>query len=385
MAASSVSTRRTKRYLLGALLLLLVLPAAQTLLNVKVFRLPPVGFEVPLPRPRLSGPALLAGTYQDSLAQYATQRLGFRTWLMRPRNQLAYSLFHQSPTPEVLLGRQRQLFERGPVRSALGRDRAVPAAEVQQRVQTLRALQDTLARRGKLLVFAIAPSKASVYAELLPDSCQPAGLTNYARYVPALRAAGINLLDFGQAFRQWKASSPYPLFPPGGTHWSGYGCVRAADSLLRYLAQRGVVLPRVRHTGLEVSTTPRYSDDDLLRLLNLLYDPAPTPLAYPQLAFAAPQPGKKRPRLLLVGDSFGYSFVEFYPYLQQVFGPESQFWYYNNELAWPHESGQPMLPVAGLDLRATLAAHDVVLLLFSEFNLIDFDRNFSQQALQALR
>ncbi|MDO7874887.1 hypothetical protein Q5H93_09105 [Hymenobacter sp. ASUV-10] len=376
---------RTKRRLLGGLFVLCLLPALQTALHMKIFRLPAVGFEPPRRRPGFSWQALRAGTYQDSLEQYATQKLGFRYWLIRPRNQVRYTLFGESSTPEIVSGKRQQLFERGPLQGYLNRQRQVPETEIRERVRLLRALQDSLAQRGKLLVFAIAPAKPSFYAELLPDSCQPLGqpARNYRLHAQSLQAAGINLIDFSALFKAWKATSPYPLFSPGGTHWSGYGVTRAADTLFRYMEQRGhFQLPAVRHTGMEISRQPRSTDDDLARILNLLVAPA-VPLAYPTLAFDPPHDGQMQPRLLLVGDSFGYSLFESYPYLQRLFAPDSHFWYYNQEVHYPRSSPAPR--VSSLNLREQLAAHDVVLLLFTEHNLVDFDHDFSRQALTALQ
>ncbi|MBC8082230.1 MAG: hypothetical protein H7Z21_03400, partial [Hymenobacter sp.] len=238
---SAVNQARGKRALLAAPLLLLLLPAVQASLNMKIFRRPPVGFEVALPRPVFSWSAMLAGTYPGALENFATQKIGFRTWLVRPRNQLLFSLFGKSTNSEILLGKENQLFERDVVRGYLGQLRLVPEDEAAERVRQLRRLQDTLARRGKLLVFAIAPAKPSFAPELLPDSCQTSWgrPTNYGRYSALLREAGVNLLDFGPVFRGWKAGSAHPLFPPGGTHWSGYGVTRAADTLFRFLEQRG--------------------------------------------------------------------------------------------------------------------------------------------------
>jgi hypothetical protein len=306
-----------------------------------------------------------------------------------PRNQLLYSLFNESTNAQVLLGKHNMLFEAGPVQATLGHLPLPDDAQAAAQVHTLRIVQDSLARRGKLLVFAIAPSKPALYPENLPDSCQQQRRpTAYERYRGPMQAAGINVLDLAALFRAWKPRSPYPLFPTGGTHWSGYGATRAADTLWRYLEARGHFrLPRVRQTGLEVGEAPRYTDDDLARLLNVWYTPAPTPpLAYPILQFEAPKATEQQPRLLLVADSFGWSFIEFYPYLQHLFAPGSTYWYYNQEVAWPKVNGQIVgsTVVGERDLRAELAAHDVVLLLFNEANLHLFDQGFSARAAQVL-
>jgi hypothetical protein len=383
----AINQIRIKWTLLMASLLLLVLPALQAGLNMERFRRPPIGFEVALPRPVFGWPAVLTGAYPAALESFATQKIGFRMWLVRPRNQLLFSLFNKPANPEILLGKENQLFERAVVRGYLGQLRLTPEVEAAERVRQLRRLQDTLARRGKLLVFAIAPAKPSFAPELLPDSCQTSWTkpTNYDRYTSLMRAAGINLVDFGPVFQRWKVRSAHPLFAPGGTHWSGYGVTLAADTLFRFMEQRGhFQLPSVRQTGLEVTTAPRYTDNDLLRVLNLLRNPAPPALAYPTLAFDPPRPGQTRPRLLLIGDSYGWSFIAFYPYLQHLFAPKSHFWYYNNEVVWPPISGQApgSTAVANLNLRQELVTHDVVLILFTEHNLVDFDRSFSTNAIK---
>jgi hypothetical protein len=382
-----VHETKKKQLLLGLLLFLWSLPVLQNGLNIKFFRTPPPGFEAELPRPTLNWAKLWSNEYQPALEAFATQHVGLRRWLLRPRNQLTFSLF-QEVRNNVVLGKQGMLFEHGPLLAALGRDRALSDAEVQASVQRLRTLQDTLARRGKLLLYVIAPSKPGLYPENWPDSCrnQWKQRTNYERIREPLRAGGINLLDLAAVFRTWKDSSPYPLFPQGGTHWSGYGVTRAADTLRCYFnTQSRFQLPAVRQTGLIVGASPRYTDDDLTEVLNLIFEPSPNPpLAYPKLAFPAPKPGQPRPRVLLAADSFGWGLVDFYPYFDNWFASGSHYWYYNNEVVWPRVNGELPEPIAAAahDLRAELAAHDVVLLLVSEQNSGGVDFGFSEAAIR---
>jgi hypothetical protein len=389
IASSPIPPRRSS-WILRFILALWLLPAIQTALNMKFLRPTRAGFEATLPRPDISWRSWWAGSLQPALETYATQKLGLREWLVKPHNQLVYSVFGETTNTEVVQGQHGMLFEAGPLQAALGHQLLANEAQVAAQVRALRAVQDTLARRGKLLVYVIAPSKPALYPENLPDSCQHLWprTTAYDLYRGPMQAAGLNVLDLMALFRVWKPHSPYPLFPSGGIHWSGYGATRAADTLWRYLEARGHFrLPRVRQTGLEISTTPRYTDDDLVRLLNLWVAPAPTPpLAYPTLAFDPPKAGERQPRLLLIADSFGWSFIEFYPYLEHLFAPGSAYWYYNHEVVWPKVNGQIAGPTAieNRDLRADLAAHDVVLLLFNTANMSEFDHGFGAQAARVL-
>jgi hypothetical protein len=379
---------RGRQWLFGLLLLGLLLPAVQGWLNMKIFRTAPLaGYQAPAPKPGLIWDSVQAGTYQPALERYLTEHLGFHDRFIRPRNQLAYSLFRQVRVNNVLVGRQGVLFEEGPIRSALGQD-VVAAPERQRHVAQLRALQDTLARRGKLLVFVVAPSKAAFYPELLPDEFrqgwrQP---SNAELYAPEMRAAGINVLDFGAQFRAWKDTAAYPLFPRGGIHWSLYGVTEAAKVLFPYLEQKGGFdLPDFRTTDREVSTSPRYTDNDMVRAMNLLWEPRAFPMAYPTVVFEAPRPGQHRPRLLVVGDSFVWNLIEHYPYLDNLFDEDSHFWYYNQQVQWRRHNGQleGETDVSRLDRKAQVLTHDVVLLLFNEHNLVNFDAGFSENTLQA--
>ena len=374
--------------LLGALALLF-LPPIQTLLNMKIFRAGGLGGYAELaPKPTLTWAGLRDNTYQPALESYLADHLGFRHWFIRPRNQVAYSLFGEAKVQNVLLGKDGMLFEETPIQAYLGQD-FVGENVVQANVAQFRALQDTLARRGKLLLFVIAPNKASFFPEYLPPKYRNLWVrpSNYEAYARQMRASGINLLDFSALFRQWKDTASYPLFTRVGIHWSGYGITRAADTLFRYIEQRGRLdLPDFQSADLEISSTPRYTDDDIARALNLVWTPGTGPLAYPNIVFQAPKPQQRQPRLLVVGDSFVYSFIEFYPYLDSLFAQDSHFWYYNQEVVWRKLGGkiQGETQVTRLNRRAELAKHDVVMVMFTEHNLAQFDQGFAADALQAL-
>jgi hypothetical protein len=248
MASSPVSPRRTS-WLVRIILALWLLPAIQTALNIKILRTTHAGFEAKAPRPLIKWGTWWTGSLQPATETYSTQKLGLREWLVQPYNQLLYSVFHKSTNTEVVEGQGGMLFGTGePLQTALGHLRLANADEVAAQVRMLRAVQDTLARRGKLLVYVIAPSKPALYPESLPDSCQRLWprTTPYDLYRGPMQAAGLNVLDLMALFRVWKPHSPYPLFPSGGIHWSGYGATRAADTLWRYLEARGHFrLPRV--------------------------------------------------------------------------------------------------------------------------------------------
>ena len=373
---ASLAHRWPKRLLLALLLLLLLLPALQA--RFHFVELPALGGYTELaPRANFSPDALFNNSYQPALEKYLEDRIGFREWLIRLRNQLAYSVFKLGRANNTVIGKDDIMFDGNAVNSYLGHD-FVGEEEIDRNVRRFKDVQDTLARQGKLLVFVIAPGKTRIYPEMLPAYYrnQPRTRSNYTAYSEKLAAAGVNLVDFGALFRQWKDTSAYPLFPRGGIHWSLLGRDMAVDTLLGYIRQRGHFnIPDCRITSREYSTKPRDTDDDLAKVLNLFREPEAFLMAYPKLEFAPLPPGPSKPNLLLVGDSFAWSLI---PYVPAAFGPESRLWYYNEEVQW---SGTGAMPegrqVNSLDKRAELKARDVVLVLFTEPNLTGFDHNFS--------
>jgi hypothetical protein len=337
-------------------------------------------------RPELSWAAVRTGTYQPSLEQYVTEQLGFRGFLIRLRNQLAFNLFQSARSTDIIVGRHQVLFQPGPI-AAYGGANLLPEAQVRWRVQRLRAVQRELARHGVQLLLVLAPSKARFQPEDLPAHLvpSPGNATNYDQFRRALLADSVQMLDFNPVFATWKKTKPYPLFPSTGTHWSGYGATLAADSLLHQLAQLGGVQfptvrtlapPRVVHT----LDSLRATDNDIGGPLNLLWPVQPVPLAYRRLAFEAPKAGQTRPSALFVGDSFVWGLMLFSPYLQREFADDTRIWYYNNVVHQPdsvyHDTGQK---VADLNLRQQLESRRFVVLLLTEHNLTEREFGFTDQ------
>ena len=385
MKKEFVSVLAFKRGLLGLLLLLLALPAVQAKWSLMAVW-PLDGAFQPSPRAIFSWADLGTGTYQGQLEKYLDDRIGFRPYLIRLRNQLAFSLFRMARSGEIAIGRHDVLFELRQVESYMGHDR-LTEAEVRFRVRRLRTVQRDLGRRGVQMLFVMAPNKARFQPEDLPVSLRPAPgtVTNYDLYLRALQADTVALLDMVPLFAQWKKTKPYPLFPRGGTHWSGYGATLTADTLLRRLEQIGELhFPAVRTTGppriVRATDSLRATDNDLAKPLNLLRQVEATPLAYRQLAFSPPQPGQTRPPALFVSDSFIWGLAIFSPYLLHQFADDTRVWYYGYGIYVPdslfHDT---RVLVQTLNLRQQIESRRFIVLLLTEHNLVTHEFDFTNK------
>lgn len=382
-AARSLTIGR--RLLVGLLLALLALPALQAKLQWVPTR-PLGGVTEPAPHPELSWNGLRDNSYQPQLERYLDDRLGFRPWLIRLRNQLQFSLWRRI-NPEIVLGKEQTLLQQGHVNAYLGR-RAQGAAGYERQLRWLRRVQDSLQAHGTHLLVLLAPTKPRIYPEWLPDSCRNAGWqsaapTNYDVVTREAAKRGLHFLDAAVLLQRWRPAAPCPLFPRTGAHWSGYAVTQVADTLFgRLRATTGRYVPAVRRRGLDWATRTeqlRFTDNDLGELLNLWRDIPPFPQAYPRLEFEA-SGRRQRPNVLLIGDSFGQSFYGFYPYYEKLLSPESRFWFYDRTVFWPLDTPGESRNVAELPLGEQLRGRDAVVLVVMEENLNNFGFGFIERA-----
>lgn len=374
-----------KRLLLGALLLLLVLPPLQA--KFQWFPESKLGGAFTLASdPKFSWEGLLANSFQPALEKYVADGIGFRNLMVRSRNQLLFSIFGITRSTEIIVGKNEVLFMPSYIRSYLGHD-SLSAEDIRFQVLRLRMLQHDLAQHGISFLFVMAPNKAHFEPENLPAHPARATRTNYDFFVRQMQADSVHLLDCIALFDRWKHTKPYPLYPRGGTHWSGYGATLVADSLMHRLeALGGYQLPSFREVGkpkiVYSIDSMRSTDNDLATTLNLLFRRETTPLAYRHIQFDPPRPGQIQPSLLLVSDSYCWGLMEFSPYIQREFAPDSRVWFYNKTVWVPDSVSHADGETAQLDLRQQLEKRRSVVLLMTDFNLVSHEFWFTEQVYQ---
>jgi len=331
----------------GALLLILLLPIP-SLLFQQVYQLakhapadPGLTGVVAPQQERLqwTWQAWFSGELQKRFGTWYADNLGpLRKVLIRLTSGVYYLAFDRSlsSNAEIVIGKQRMLFQQVYVHDACGGGAGVEPAALQH---SLRAARQALAQRGIALAMVISPSKAALYPQFLPARyCT--GLSRqraYDQLLPLIAAGDLPIIDGHAITVAAQAASPWPLFARDGVHWNHLGALPTLQRVLALIeAQLGRPLVHLKLERVDVDDHPTWYDSDLGHLLNLPFPlhPYPTPHA------VIGHDGTGRPiRILFVGSSFLWvpfdmlaqngvmSGATFYSYYREIFRIGGDFGY----------------------------------------------------------
>ena len=107
--------------------------------------------------------------------------------------------------------------------------------------------QQQLKQRGVDLILVPVPPKAAIYPEkILPDvDLQNESAAPFlARFYDELRSRGINVIDLTALLLQNRANERGAVFCKTDSHWSGLGCVLAAQSIVEKVREKFADQPR---------------------------------------------------------------------------------------------------------------------------------------------
>ena len=276
------------------------------------------GVELRAAVPRPGWRAWIDGAFAAAVEPWLARNLGWRGIGIRTANQMNHTLFRRPPggaNPSVMIGADGWLFEKAYVRERTRRPAFRPGV-AESFAADLARLQQRCRQRGTAFAVLIAPSKAEIYPEYLPEpfrrlppavAAQP---NAYQQLAAALRDAGVACVDAHAAFLEWKREG-VDLFPPGGTHWNHYGAQRALECLWQNLREqpRPRDLPALPALAGYRLRLPVGTDNDLARLLNLWTFGPRRPVPFPVLE-ASPVPATAPLRIAIAGDSFAFTLID---------------------------------------------------------------------------
>lgn len=348
---------------------------------------PLLGVETSARFPSLGAAGWWNGDLQSEFDAWLSQRIGFRGVLVRTANQIQFGLFGELPArrgTQVVQGQDGFLFENVYVRAYReGGNR--PDHELDQVSSSTRRLQNYLAADGVAFLLVIAPSKAEIYPEKLPDSADVAGRpnrrSNYQNLIERLHADGVNVVDAHEMFRELRRDPNTPLlFGKGGTHWNQYGSALVVERITKRLRElTGKDLPSFEVTGAVTNRTIFGVDNDLAGLLNLWSgERMAGPQVHPVVESRA---GTHLPDILFIGDSFVFTLTDWMD-REALYGRRDTYYYYQRQFSYPDEMDAP-LDKRSMDLLEDVRRRDAVVIEVNEYWLPRIGFGFVRDLLKA--
>lgn len=373
-----------KKLFFISILVCLTLPVLQGLIGFVSIRELDGSFENP-EKINCSLDTWFKSDFQSAYYNYFKCNIGFRNFFVRLYNQIDFSLFKIPHCSYVIIGKNNVLYQDVYFDAYQGKD-FIGKEMIQEKLRKLKFVQDTLEKQNIYFLFLIAPGKVSFMPDNVPPNYDLFNLkvTNYDVVSDEMKFLGIHHIDFRKYFLKIKDTISHPLFPKCGTHWSGYALTLVADSVFKYFENRsGVDLPDYKiSAGYSSKTDLKFTDDDLVKAMNLLYDIESYTMYYPTITFLN-QPEKQKPSLLTIGDSFNKSFWGFYPYFENLFSSSSRYWYYNHSVDWPDSVSKQKIRVSTLETKGEIRKHKFILIVSTEQNLSNPGFGFIEDAYDA--
>lgn len=330
------------------------------------------------------------GSFQQATEQYLKQHFGYREPLIRFYNQYLWDFYRKTPVEgaQVVFGKDNWMYEPWVVDDYYQRqylkyaaDSAEMASLLSKEAKRVYQVQQILEPYGVHLFACMVPSKDFVYPEYLPENKDTANnrpkisarFFNEEEYT----RLGVNHLNLEQYFLDIKDTADFWLFPKTGTHWSRYASLYAADTLIRYMEHLGGVNIKNLVIGPRELAEARDTDDDLESLMNL-FRPIHKPQYYYAQSSTDGDPSAKKPKMIVVGDSFWWSIALQIP-IEEIFSI-APYWYYNCTIYYD----KAYHSVDEVNLVDELLSSDFINLFYSSTQQYRMNNGFTKNALMAL-
>lgn len=349
-----------KKCLFILILLILIFPAIQKKLKlISSKELNGVFSLTEIPEFTVSG--WFKGTYQEQFRRHIEDYPGFKSKFVRLCNQLDYSFFSIAHASKCMVGKHGYLYGTEYISSYLGTN-FIGKRYCNEKVRLLKILQERLWKEKKIFLLVVfVPDKGTFYPEYIPSNYlkDKQENSNYSYYIRKCSESGINMVDFNRYFKLAKDTSRYPLYPKTGIHWSTYGAVKAADSLIRYLKiKTGYPMPSMVVNNIELDKNARDEDADIEKTMNLIWKIPHPDYAYPKYYFTS-DTMKPKPNGLIIGDSFYWTW--YYPGIIKNMFRNLEFWYYGKDI-YPQTFEKPM-NIGELNFMEAVNRQNIILFL----------------------
>ena len=367
--------KKIKNGLLAFVFIILLLPFLQQ--NLKVIDSGKLyGFYTDNPDVDFTMSKWFDGSYQESKAKFYNDHLGFRPDLLRLNNELAFLLFDKIYDYRLVFGQNDYLYQGDYIDAYYGVD-FIGYDAIIEKSRKLKAIQDTLARMGKSLIVVYAPSKACFYPEYFPERRMHniQGPTNFDVCRHVGDSLGINRIDFNTWFLSMKGKSKELLFSKQGVHWTVYGSLLGGDSLVKYIEKlRNIRMPHAIWSSVVHTQKARDTDDDIARLLNLIFPFTTETFCYPNIHYAE-DTAKKKPNAIYIGDSFVLNLIG-----NGTIPNVHANWEFWNSFSGVYSENPPYVEIKDYDWKNAIKKTDCIVLEHTTYTLRVFGYGFIEQA-----
>lgn len=329
--------------------------------------------------PEFSWNGWFDGTYQDSYDKYLEDHIGLRNVFVRIHNQVDWSLYRKPSNKGIIAGKDDYLYEIDYIRAHLG-ETFIGQEAIDHKCSLIKLVQDKLDSLGTELIIVLAPGKASMFPEHIPERYleKEPGTNNNEAYLARFKEEGIKHIDFHSHFRAMKDTSSYPLYHKCGIHWNIYGAYYALDSIVKYMEDvSGTDMTDMSYEGIEWSDVPRGSDYDVGNALNILRRIPDQPMPY-HYGIKYNIKGKARPRLMVIADSYYWTIYNLQG-SSEIWG-EQDFRYYDMEVFSP---GNPDKKLTHISIEE-LKKFDFIMVVYTEANMDVLANKFFEKSYTVL-
>lgn len=321
------------------------------------------------------------GDFQQQKNKFYNDHVGFRPFLLKLHSQMNYSLFQKLDYGGTTLGSNNYLFYDNYIDAYNGKD-FVGQAPLREKIRKIKALQDTLARQGKTLIVVYAPCKAWFYPEYFPrwkKMPRNDSNNNYKTLVRIGDSAGINQTDINRWYLSLKDTNREALYPKLGIHWSNYGSILGADTIIRYIERlRQIKMPHPKWTKVIHTTEARQPDNDMANTLNLFFPLAKETYCYPELYYTNDS-GITKPKLIFVGDSYTINLIR--TGVLNNISKEWQFWFgFKNVMNKDNYDAWEYIKMENYNWKGELDKADCIIILNTPMNMNNLGNGFVEAA-----
>jgi len=178
-------------------------------------------------------------------------------------------------TDHVIIGKNGCLYENGYINEYYGYSQKyvnVTDDQLIYRAETLRLIQDELAKRGIAFCVAISPSKASNMPDHIPDwyiaqntPIKPDYVRPYVRFVKFLKEKGVYFVDSSSLYKSLGMTN---TFPKTGIHWNRMAAYETCVALIdEYERQTGAEVKHLAADGIRYSKNPPGAEKDIFGIV----------------------------------------------------------------------------------------------------------------------